>query len=1128
MKKKLQQVGKICSCSKKTFLIMRLAALLMVLSVLSSTASVYSQSTRLTIKMKNSRISEVFDAIEQQSEFYFFYNRDHFDDNKIVDVNFKNQKIETILDELFKGEQISYEITDKNVLIKVIETPSEQDQKTITGIVTDAQGVGLPGVSVSVKGTTTGTVTNVDGNFTLTLPANAETLIFSFIGMRKQEVTIGTQTNFTIKLEEETIGLDEVIAIGYGTIKKSDLTGSVTSVKAEDLEGTGVQSIDQALVGRAAGVVVTQTSGMPGATASIRIRGTTSLQGGNEPLYVIDGFPIYSGSGFGNTGGSEKISTMATINPNDIESIEILKDASATSIYGARAANGVVLITTKSGKSGKDQISFESYYGIQQVTKHIDVMNALEYAELVNEAYINDGGNAFYDDAKMAEIRQNPEGTNWQDEVFTLAPTQNYQINFSGGDKKTRYAISGNVLDQDGIIKGGNFKRYSGRMNLERNLLDNVKVGSNMTITRTLNDAVPASSHSGAVNAALKFNPIMDVYEDEELGLYNLLNAPGKLIPNPVATANEMILENTATRFLGNTFAEWEFIEGLKAKVSFGIDIFNSKSDNYTPSNVYQSGGTANATISSGLRTTWLNENTLSYLKNFDEHSISAVAGVTFQQSKYESVLGSSQDFVNDVLKENSLESGAVYNSPASDATEWGIVSYLARVNYSYKGKYLFSLAGRVDGSSRFGENNKYALFPSGSIAWRAGEEDFIKNLDLFSNLKVRGSFGYTGNQEIGLYNSLPTLGTTTYEFGGNLVKGFRPNKIPNPDLRWEKTAQFDMGIDIGILNNRLRATADFYYKKTSDLIYGVAVPWVSGFGTMIQNIGSMENKGFELEISSDNLKGALSWTTDFNIAINRNKILELGGEDYKDIGRGDGGLKTGPIHRMYVGKPIGTFYGYVFDGIFQNEQELAAGPAGTTNWVGGRRYKDISGPDGVPDGKVDATYDRQIIGNALPDFTGGMSNNFSYKGIDLNIFLQWSVGNDIANYNAIEGELPSGGQNVYRELLNRFTPENPSNIYPIATKNRSAVFSDRYVEDGSYLKIKTITLSYNFPSLKVQHIGSLKVYCTLQNFFTFTNYKGFDPEVSYRGASNLEIGEDFGTYPQSKTVLFGLKIDIQ
>lgn len=1004
---------------------------------------------------------------------------------------------------------------------------------TITGTVTSVEDEsGLPGVNVIVKGTSNGTVTDIEGKYSLNVPDEESILVFSSVGFTKEEVAVGNRTVIDLVLVPDITALEEIVVIGYGSIRKSDLTGSISSVKGEELERTPMQSIDQGLVGRAAGVVVTQTSGMPGATASIRVRGTTSLQGGNEPLYVIDGFPIYAGSGYGNTSGTgnrERISSMATLNPNDIESIEILKDASATSIYGARAANGVVLITTKTGKSGQDQISFNAYYGVQEVVQKLDVMNALEYADLVNEAYTNDGDAPYYDNAAMDQIRQNPEGTDWQNEVFRSAPTRNYQLSISGGDKKTRYAISGNILNQDGIIIGNNFKRYTGRINVDRNVMDNVRIGANINLTRTQNEATPATAHSGAVNASLKFNPVMEVYEDEELGLYNLVNAPGKLIANPVATANEMVLENIATRFLGNTFADWEFIEGLTAKITFGIDIFDNKSNTYTPSNIYQSGGTANASVSSSLRTTWLNENTLSYIKDFGtDHSINAVAGVTFQGSRNEGVLGSSQDYVNDVLQENSLESGAVYNQPGSDATEWGIISYLARVNYSLKSKYLMSLAGRIDGSSRFGENNKYAFFPSGSVAWRASEEDFIQALNVFSNLKVRASVGYTGNQEIGLYSSLPTLGTTTYEFGGNLVKGFRPNKIPNPDLRWEKTIQYDAGLDMGFVDNRIRLTTDIYYKKTTDLIYSIAIPWVSGFQTMIQNIGSVSNKGFELEISTDNIRGEFNWTTNFNIAFNKNEVLELGGEEYKDIGSGDGGLKTGPIHRLIVGEPIGTFYGYVFDGIFQDDAELAAGPSGTTDWVGGRRYKDFSGPEDVPDGSVDATYDRQIIGNALPDYTGGMTNDFSYKGIDLSIFVIWSVGNDIANYNAIEGELPSGGQNVYRTLLDRFKVGSPSNEYPIATKNRSAVFCDRYVEDGSYLKIKNITLGYNFPFLKAKHIGALNVYMTAQNFITFTKYKGFDPEVSYRGASNLEIGEDFGVYPQAKTILFGVKIDIQ
>ncbi len=1012
-----------------------------------------------------------------------------------------------------------------------MENVPSMQQVMVSGTVTDENGNPMPGVSIVVRGTTRGTIADQEGKYALEVEDRSAVLVFSFVGYNTKEVTVGDQLVINMGMEPDVLGLEEVVVIGYGAVKRSDLTGAVSSVSAEDINVAPIQSLDQGLAGRSSGVMVTQTSGAPGAVASIRIRGTNSLQGGNEPLYVIDGFPIYSGGGFGNTGGKERLSGLALINPNDIESIEILKDASATAIYGARAANGVVLITTKSGREGQDQISFDAYYGMQQVTKKIDVMNAYEYAQLVNEAYTNDGLAQFYDDTKMAELAANPKGTDWQDEVFRTAPTQSYQLTFSGGDSQTRYAISGNYLDQEGIIINSNFKRYNGRINLDRKLSDNLTVGTHTTITRIMNNAIPTSTGGtgSVVTGALEFNPALPVYSNPELGEYTQVNTPGILTPNPVGTAREMVRETINTAILGDVYGEWEFIRGLTARVSFGANLSNTKNDTYIPSIIYQSGGVAEATVSSGLTTNWLNENTLTYNTQIgDLHSLNILAGATFQGNRYESVSGSSQDFVNNVLQENSLESGAIYNAPGSDATEWGLISYLGRVNYNLMEKYLVSVNGRVDGSSRFGENNKYAFFPSFAVAWRAIEEPFIQDLGVFSNLKIRTSYGFTGNQEIGLFNSLPTLATTTYAIGGDLVTGFMPNIIPNPDLRWEKTAQFNVGLDLGFLNNRLRITTDYYHKKTTDLIYSIAIPYVSGFGSTIQNIGSIQNQGVELSISSTNISGGdFRWTTNFNISLNRNKVLELGGEEYKDIGNGDGHLKTDAVHRLILNEPIGIFYGYVSDGLFRSEEELAAGPTGQINWVGGRRFKDLGGPDGVPDGIIDATYDRQIIGDPNPDFFGGMNNTFEYRGIELNVFMQWSVGNDLFNYMNWELNQPSGGQNVYKALEDRWSPSNPDAEYPVATTNRSVLFSDFFIEDGSYLKIKTISLGYNFPVLKLNHLKNLKVYVTAQNFITFTNYSGFDPEVSYRGTSNLEIGEDYATYPQSKTILFGVRMDI-
>lgn len=1137
MKKKHESGGLSLFCPF-VFKLLRVMKILVVficfIGLLSSFGKSYSQNIKLSVEFKNSSIENVLNYIESRTEYSFMYDNKKIDISHEVNINVKNQTIESILDQLFENG-VNYQMIGKHIIITPKESQlntSTQQQKSISGKVTDSTGATLPGVSVVVKGTTQGMITDSDGKYSISkVPENA-TLQFSFVGMKTQEVAVSGKTTINITLEEDAIGIEEVVAVGYGSVKKSDLTGSVSSVKTNELQQTPMTAIDQGLVGRASGVMVTQTSGMPGAIASIRVRGSSSLQGGNEPLYVIDGFPIYNGSGFGNnSGGNNRLSGLSTINPSDIESIEILKDASATSIYGARAANGVVLITTKSGKIGKDRITFDANYGIQRVTKKIDVMNAWEYAQLVNEAYTNDGLAAVYSDAKMAELKENPKGTDWQDELFRTAPTQNYQLTFSGGDKKMVYSISANYLDQDGIILNSGFARYSGRVNLERKVLDNFRIGTHLSLSKTITNIVKtdASTTEGVVSSALQFNPILPVYSNEGLGTYTFVSTPGLPLPNPVASANEEIRLAKTNRMLGDLFGEWEIISGLKAKVSFGVDLFDAKYNTFTPSTIYESNGVSTASISGDYTTNWLNENTLNWSKKInDNHSFSVLAGMTLQKNMFESFSASSQNFINNVLEENNLGSGSVYRQPNSTKTEWSLLSYLGRINYNMKDRYLLTFSSRIDGSSRFGENNKYAFFPSGSFAWRMIEEDFIKKLGLLSNLKLRASYGITGNQEIGLYSSLPTLTNTTYTINRALVTGFFPNIIPNPNLKWEKTAQFDVGLDIGFLENKLRLTSDYYHKKTTDLIYSVAVPYVTGYSSSLQNIGSIENQGVELSIESDNInKGDFSWNTSFNISLNRNKVLELGGESYKDVGASD--TQLGSIHRLIVGKPIGLFYGYVFDGIIQNQEELNAGPVSSTNWIGARRFKDLGGAEGVPDGKIDATYDRTVIGDPNPDFFGGLTNTFSYKGVEVNIFMQYSYGNDIFNYNSVEMQLPSGGQNVYHDLVNRWTPTNPSNIYPKATTNRAALFSTAYIQDGSYLKIKTLTLAYTFPKLKSKNLDGLKIYVSGQNLFTFTKYKvGYDPEVSFRGASTLEVGEDNGGYPQSKTIMFGVKLDIK
>lgn len=1089
--------------------------------------SLFSQN--INFNVSNVTVKNAMETLMREYGYSFVFESGDVNTQKVVTVQVADQPVSEVVQQILKDQDVIYEIANKNIIIKkggVSGQPVAQQQKTVTGTVFDQHGEPVIGANVIEKGTQNGIITDIDGKFSLTVSSSA-ILQVSYIGYIAKEFRVGQQTSFQIILDEDHQAIDEVVIIGYGSVKKSDLTGAVSSVKTTEIQQTPLVSIDQGLVGRASGVQIIQTSGMPGATASIRVRGSSSLQGGNEPLYVIDGFPVYSGTGFGETGGKSSLSGLSTVNPSDIESIEILKDAAATAIYGARAANGVVLITTKSGKKGYDNISFESSFGFSHVTKKIDVMNAQEYAALVNDAYTNDGLQPYYDTDTLAEISRS-KGTDWQDEIFRRGLSQNYQLFFSGGDEKTQYAISGNYFTQDGIILGSDFERYSIRLNFDRHIAKNFTVGTHLSASHTNSNSVATETggESGVISGAQKMNPILPVYSDEVTKTYTQVNSPGILSPNPYATAKEERYNNAASRLLGDIYMQWEVIKDLKLKVSVGTDVMYHKANRYTPSTIYQSNGQARAEVRVNRTINWLNENTLTWDKRLGEdHSFNVLGGFTMQRNNVEYVSASSSNYVNDVMEYNNLGAGSVYNASASNAPQWSLMSYLARVNYSLKQRYLFSVNARVDGSSRFGDNNKYGFFPSASAGWRITEEPFMESVkEVLPNLKVRASYGYTGNTEIDAYAALATLASNNWVLGNQLVTGFYPNKIPNPDLKWEKTGQFDIGVDIGLFDNRLRFTADYYRKKTTDLLYDVAVTGVSGYSSMFRNIGSLENKGYEFSIESDNLTGAFRWTTAFNISFNKNKILELGGEAYKDVGTHDDHLKTGSIRRLIVGEPIGLFYGYRFDGIFQNEEETKQQTASTSAiGVGLRRYKDLNG-----DGKVDANNDREIIGDANPVFFGGMANNFSYKGFELNIFLQYSYGNDIYNYNAMELETPTGGQNVYRELLDRWTPENPSKIYPKASTNRSVLVSDRFVEDGSYLKLKTLSISYSFPKVNFRFIKGVRIYATGQNLLTWTKYRGYDPEVSYRGASTLESGEDFGGYPQSRTFMFGIKLDIK
>ncbi|SMO73446.1 SusC/RagA family TonB-linked outer membrane protein [Fodinibius sediminis] len=998
-------------------------------------------------------------------------------------------------------------------------------QETVTGTVTDAQsGETLPGVNVMVKGTTTGTSTDNSGGFELTVESLQDTLIFSFVGYQTREVPISGRTELDVTLQSQAIAGEELVVVGYGTQQRSDLTGSVSSVKAGDIGAASINSIDQGLAGRASGVQVTQTSGQPGAGASVQIRGAGSLQGGTQPLYVIDGLPIYPGSG---TGPGNKLSPLSALNPSDIESIEILKDASATAIYGSRGSNGVVLITTKSGGT-RDQVSFSASYGVSRLVQKLDVLEAYEYATLVNEAYTNDGMDPYYSSSQLEQI-QSEGGTDWQDEVFDPAPRQNYSLNFAGGGDKTTYSITGNYQNEEGIVDNSSFERFNGRINLNRDITDRLNVSSKLTVNKAYSSLsrTGGGGTSSLTYAALRMNPVQPVYQSTGSTPpdYTLLNAPGVQAENPVASANELMNDFESTRLFGNAFIQYDLMQDLVIKSEIGVDMSTRKMENFVPDYIAEGSSGNRASVQNLNETMWINENTINYNTTVGEsHSIEALGGISFQKNIFEQAYAGSQDFVNNRLAYYALEGGSTFNQPSSGQREWSLASYFGRLRYNFDDRYLVTLNGRVDGSSRFGKNNKYGFFPSAAIAWRLMNEDFMQDVSIFSDLKLRLSTGVTGNQEIGLYNALSTLNSNSYAIGRSIATGFYPNKVPNPDLKWEKSNEVNVGLDMGFFNDRLTVTSDYYYKKTVDLIYNASIPFVTGYSTALQNVGSIQSQGLELALESFNITGeGFNWNTSFNISFVSNEVIELGGEKYKDVGGGDGHLKTGSVHRLQVGKPISVFYGYVYDGIFNTEQELANGPEGPTNWLGGRKYQDLNG-----DGSIDATNDRTIIGDPNPDFYGGLRNTFSYGGFQLDVFMQFQYGNDILNYNLIDMELPTGGQNQLEEMKNHWSESNPDEeIYPKPTTNRSQVFSSRQIEDGSYLKLQNLTFGYNFPRLRnqMQSINNLRLYLSMTNYLTFTGYSGYDPDISYRGISNLQMGEDFNQYPKTKMIQLGLEI---
>lgn len=908
--------------------------------------------------------------------------------------------------------------------------------------------------------------------------------------------------------------LDEVVIVGYGRQRKGDVSGAVSTVRTGDMRQVADASFNNQLEGVAAGLQVTTTSGEPGGSVSLRIRGGSSVQGGNEPLYVIDGFPIYSTTIGASAVSGALLNPLSGLNPADVASVTVLKDAAATAIYGSRAANGVIIITTKTGQAGKSKIAYQASVGIQSLAKRIDLLNARQFASLRNEALYDAkpalGTHQYLSDSEIAAL---DEGTDWQKAAFRSALTTDHQLSISGGNSLTRYHVSGNYYKQEGILRHTDFQRLATRVNLQSRLNSRLSTGVNLSLAQTKGQLAP----SGIITSLLLMPPTATIY-DQTAGGYTLRNPFENIFANPIASLLEQT--NTARTFklLGTAFAEYAFLPQLQLKVMLGVDYQSGHERRYIPSTIYEgkaAGGIAS--VGSTENRSWINENTLTYTTSFAQrHRLEVLLGLTQQETKVEWVRTGASHFVSDKLSYNNLESGAVVTTPYSYATRNALISTFARLNYQFDHRYFLTATLRADGSSRFGAKNKWGWFPSVGASWDASHESFFQPFSrVINQFKLRTSYGITGNQEIGNEQSLATLSAVAYQFGGTNVKGFAPDRISNRRLGWESTSQFDVGLDVSLWNNRFNLSLDYYYKRTRDLLLNVEIPWTSGFQTSLQNYGVVLNRGFELALQSHNEWAKLRWNADLNFSLNRNKVIQLGGDAPCYI--------SGLYYILQVGQPLGTFYGAATDGILQSGEEQSKGAltGNATPKAGDRLYRDVNG-----DGKFTVSADRTIIGNAQPDFIVSLSNRFNYGHFDLSFMFTASVGNGILNLNRQALEVFSGQQNAAISAAERWTTDHPSLTIPRAKLDPAPVFSDRSVEDGSYLRLRTLTLGYSLPARYAQklHLSGLRCYVSGTNLLTFTGYSGYDPAVT-TVSNAVDQGTDQGIYPTSRTCSFGISL---
>lgn len=1080
---------------RKIWMIMKLTTFLFFLAITQVVASeAYSQTTKMTLQLKDVEVKQVLSRIEEKSEFFFLYNSKLVDVSRKVSVDAKDERIDEILNNLFQETGVVYTVVDRQIVLTnkadqagFISQGGQQQGKKVTGKVTDSNGGSLPGVSVVVKGTTTGVITDNNGSYALSnIPENA-TLQFSFVGMKSQEIKVGKSNTINVTLEEESIGIEEVVAVGYGTQRKKDLTGSVASISSKELKNLPIVSVESAMQGKMPGVLIQQSSGQPGAGIVMRIRGSSSIAGGNNPLFVIDGIPQFNADVNANSTNG-----LAALNPNDVESIEILKDASATAIYGSRAANGVVMVTTKKGKSGEPAITYSGYIGLSQVRNQLDLMSGDEYISYVKKVATNSGI------AIPAELETVPHtNTDWQGLVFRDAIQQNHSLSLSGGSGKTTYYTSLDYLGIEGVVKNSSYKRGSLRLNLNTELNDRVTLQSYFYGSKGTKkgfspaDGSPTQQNGkSGVGSILLATPSAAIYNpDGSYASPRIYSFNSIDMENPINYIKSALDETNTTRVQGVFDLKVKLIKDLNYTARMGAVTEDRRSDIYLPTSLtaVTSGkgiGTLTQYNSFDVLTEHFVDYTFNPIKNL---KVNAMAGVSYQSQKYKTIYLWGSGYLSDNLQNYNFSSAASVSKPVTDIITNTIVSAFGRLNLNYIDKYLLTASIRGDGASVFSKNKKYGNFPSMAFAWKVSEEGFIQdNLPSVTVMKLRASWGLTGNPAIAPYQSLSIANTVNTSQGGgtSLVVGLSPS-LPNDNLSWETTEQTNFGLDLGFFKNRLRASIDWYNKETKDLLATVTLPPSSGYSSIIDNVGKVRNRGMEFTLGATLIdKTDLKWDFDANLSLNRSKVLQT---------RNNTDIFTSYNSIVRVGEPLGSFYTLKFTGFDAQ---------GKQTWL-----------DVNKDGKIDAN-DNMVIGGAQPKFIYGFNTSVSYKRWTLTAAIQGVAG--VRVNNLFMTFLTSNGY-AFNHLANaeKYMP-NPS------TKDVDRM-SDLYIEDASYCRLKNVRLNYNFPMKGKTFIHGLNFYISGTNLLTITNYSGYDPEVSSFGGSNSSQGVDYAAYPGVKTYTFGV-----